>query len=252
MENVAQKTEKAIAGAIKVDEKEVLDHLDGLVRRSVEDTLNQLLNAEADEICRASRYQRSPDRLDTRAGSYSRKLLTKAGEVELNIPRLRTLPFETQIIKRYQTKQSSVEEALIEMYLAGVSVRRVEDITEALWGAKVSSSTVSELNQKIYGKIEEWRMQPIVGEHPYVFVDGVSLKRSWGGEVQSVSVLVAVGVNEDGFREILGVMEGSRENKESWSNFLRYLKERGLEGVKLVVSNKRLLISVILGLKFLI
>jgi len=247
MENVAQKTEKAIAGAIKVDEKEVLDHLDGLVRRSVEDTLNQLLNAEADEICRASRYQRSPDRLDTRAGSYSRKLLTKAGEVELNIPRLRTLPFETQIIKRYQTKQSSVEEALIEMYLAGVSVRRVEDITEALWGAKVSSSTVSELNQKIYGKIEEWRMQPIVGEHPYVFVDGVSLKRSWGGEVQSVSVLVAVGVNEDGFREILGVMEGSRENKESWSNFLRYLKERGLAGVKLVVSDKCLGLYEIVG-----
>jgi len=78
------------------------------------------------------------------------------------------------------------------------------------------------------------------------------LTRSWGGDVQSVSVLVAVGVNKDGFREILGVMEGSRENEESWSNFLRYLKERGLEGVKLVVSNKRLLISVILGLKFLI
>ena len=100
--------------------------------------------------------------------------------MELHVPRLRTLPFETQIIERYKTKQSSVEEALIEMYLAGVSVRRVEDITEALWGAKVSSSTVSELNQKIYGKIEEWRKQPITGEHPYVFVDGVYLKRSWG------------------------------------------------------------------------
>lgn len=119
MKNVAQETEKTIAGAIKVDEKEVMNHLDGLVRRSVEDTINELLNSEADAICNASRYQRSPDRQDTRAGSYKRKLLTKAGEVELNIPRLRTLPFETQIIKRYQTKQSSVEEALIEMYLAG-------------------------------------------------------------------------------------------------------------------------------------
>ena len=107
--------------------------------------------------------------------------------MELRVPRLRTLPFETQIIERYKTKQSSVEEALVERYLAGVSVRRVEDITEALWGAKVSSSTVSELNQKIYGKIEEWRKQPITGEHPYVFVDGVYLKRSWGGEVQNVS-----------------------------------------------------------------
>ena len=238
MENVAQKIEKSIPGAIKIDEKEVFDHLDTLVRQSVEETINSLLDAEADAICNANRYQRSPDRLDTRAGSYKRKLLTKAGEVEVTVPRLRSLPFETQIIKRYQTKQSSVEEALIEMYLAGVSVRRVEDITEALWGAKVSSSTVSELNQKIYGKIEEWRMKPIEDEHPYIFLDGVYLKRSWGGEVQNVSVLVAIGVNSEGYREILGVAEGSREDKESWRNFLRYLKERGLKGVKLVISDK--------------
>ena len=243
MENVAQENEKAISGAIKIDENEIRTHLDGLVRQSVEDTLNALLNAEADAICQASRYQRSPDRQETRAGSYKRKLLTKAGEVELQVPRLRTLPFETQIIERYKTKQSSVEEALIEI----ASVRRVEDITEALWGAKVSSSTVSELNQKIYGKIEDWRKQPITGEHPYVFVDGVYLKRSWGGEVQNVSVLVAVGVNDEGYREILGVAEGSREDKESWSNFLRYLKERGLKGVRLIVSDKCLGLYEIIG-----
>ena len=104
MENVTQENEKAISGAIKIDEKEIRTHLDGLVRQSVEDTLNALLNAEADAICQASRYQRSPDRQDTRAGSYKRKLLTKAGEVELHVPRLRTLPFETQIIERYKTK----------------------------------------------------------------------------------------------------------------------------------------------------
>ena len=247
MENVVQETKKAISDAIKIDEKGIRDHLDGLVRQSVEETLNSLLKAEADAICHAGRYQRTPDRLDTRAGSYRRKLLTKAGEVELKVPRLRSLPFETEIIKRYQTKQSSVEEALIEMYLAGVSVRRVEDITEALWGAKVSPSTVSDLNQKIYGKIEEWRMQPIHGEHPYVFVDGIYLKRSWGGEVQNVAVLVAVGVNEEGYREILGVAEGSREDKESWSNFLRYLKERGLKGVKLIISDKCLGLYEIIG-----
>lgn len=119
MENVAHETEKAISGAIKIDEKEIQDHIDGLVRQSVEDTLNALLNAEADAICNAGRYQRTPDRLDTRAGSYHRKLLTKAGEVDLKVPRLRSLPFETEIIRRYQTKQSSVEEALIEMYLSG-------------------------------------------------------------------------------------------------------------------------------------
>ena len=105
------------------------------------------------------------------------------------------------------------------MYLAGVSVRQVEDITEALWGAKVSPSTVSDLNQKIYGKIEEWRRRPINEEHPYVFVDGVYLKRSWGGEGQNVSVLVAVGVNQDGYREILGVAEGSREARSPGATF---------------------------------
>jgi transposase-like protein len=193
---------------------------------------------KADAICNASRYQHSPEHLDSRAGSYKRKLLTTAGQVELTVPRLRRLPFETQIIQRYKTKQSSVEEALIEMYLAGISVRRVEDITEALWDTKISSSTVSDLNKKIYSKIESWRMQPIQGKYPYIFVDGVYLKRSWAGEVHNISVLVAIGVNSDGYREILGVAEGSREDKESWSNFFRYLKERGLDGVKLVISDK--------------
>ncbi len=91
-------------------------------------------SAEADALCGAQRYERSADRVDTRAGHYERKLLTKAGPVKLDVPRLRKLPFETQIIKRYKRCESSVEEALVEMYLAGVSVRRVEDITEALWG----------------------------------------------------------------------------------------------------------------------
>lgn len=247
MENVAQKSEKSIIGGIKVDEEEIRNHLDSLVRKSVEETINSLLDAEADAICRATKYERTPDRLDTRAGSYTRGLLTSAGEVELQIPRLRTLPFETQIIERYKRRESSVEEALVEMYLAGVSVRRVEDITEALWGAKVSASTVSELNQKIYCKIEEWRMRQLDGEFPYVFVDGIYLKRSWGGEVQNVSVLVAVGINSEGFREIIGVAEGLREDKASWSNFLRYLKARNLKGVKLIVSDKCLGLNEIIG-----
>jgi transposase-like protein len=223
---------------IRLDERQLREHLDRQITASVEETLNKLLDAEADALCGAKRYERSPERQDTRAGHYERKLHTKAGEVSLKVPKLRTLPFETQIIERYKRRESSVEEALMEMYLAGVSVRRVEDITEALWGVKVSPSTVSELNQKIYAQIEEWRNQPIRGRHAYVYLDGLWLKRSWGGTVKNVSVLVAVGVNEDGFREILGVAEGTKEDKASWQNFLRWLKERGLGGVRLVVSDK--------------
>jgi putative transposase len=224
--------------AIQVDEARIHEHLDDVVRQTVQDTLNALLDAEADELCGAKRYERSAARKDTRAGSYSRSLHTKAGEVELKVPKLRNLPFETAIIERYRRRETSVEEALVEMYLAGVSVRRVEDITEALWGTRVSSSTVSELNKKIYAQIHEWRNRPIVGEHPYVYLDGIWLKRCWGGEVRNVAVLVAVGVDQDGFRHVLGVMEGAKEDKESWVAFLRYLKERGLQGVKLIISDK--------------
>ena len=223
---------------IKIDEGKVREHLEEVVRSSVEETLNGLLEAEADELCGAKRYERSVERLDTRAGHYERKLLTKAGEVALKVPRLRSLPLETQIIDRYRRRESSIEEAMMEMYLAGVSVRRVEDITEALWGTRVSPSTVSELNQKIYVHIDAWRNRPIEGEHAYVFLDGIWLKRAWGGEVENVAVLVAIAVDSDGYREILGVCEGTKEDKESWRNFLRHLKERGLRGVRLVISDK--------------
>jgi transposase-like protein len=166
------------------------------------------------------------------------KLGTKAGEVTLTVPKPRTLPFETAIIERYRRRESSVEEALIEMYLAGVSVRRVEDITQALWGTRVSASTVSELNQKIYGKIDEWRTRPLNGDFPYVFLDGIWLKRSWGGKVKNVSALIAIGVSQSGYREILGVSEGAKEDGPSWTAFLRDLKQRGLKGVELFVSDK--------------
>jgi len=223
---------------IKIDEGKVRQHVEEVVRQSVEETLNGLLEAEADELCGAKRYERSAERLDTRAGHYERRLQTKAGEVALKVPRLRNLPFETQIIERYRRRESSIEEAMIEMYLAGVSVRRVEDITEALWGTRVSPSTVSELNQKIYVHIDAWRNRPIEGEHPYVFLDGIWLKRAWGGEMENVAVLVAIAVGHDGYREILGTCEGTKEDKESWRNFLRHLKERGLKGVRLVISDK--------------
>jgi putative transposase len=228
----------AIGSMVQIDEEQVRGHVDEVVRRSVEETLNGLLEAEADQLCGAERYERSPDRVDTRAGSYERKLHTKAGPVTLKVPRLRSLPFETQIIERYRRRESSVEEALMEMYLAGVSVRRVEDITEALWGTRVSPSAVSDLNQQLYERIEAWRNQPITGRFAYVALDGVWLKRSWGGEVKNVAVLVAIGVDQEGYRQVLGVCEGAKEDLESWRNFLRHLKERGLTGVRLVTSDK--------------
>lgn len=245
--NKDQKEEKTMAQKqstinrgtiIQINEEQVKNHLGEIVRGTVQETLNALLDEEASRLCNARRYERTEGRKDTRAGHYTRTLQTKAGEVDIRMPKLRALPFETAIIERYRRRESSVEEALVEMYLAGVSVRRVEDITEALWGSKVSPGTISHLNARIYSTIEDWRKRPIEGEHPYVYLDGILLKRSWGGEVRNVSVLVAIGVSQEGYREILGVAEGAREDKESWTSFLRYLKARGLKGVELFISDK--------------
>lgn len=227
-----------VPGMIKVDQDEVKNHLSEMVKTTVEETLNALLDAEADQLAGAGKYERTEARKDYRAGHYQRKLHTKAGEVNLKMPKLRKVPFETAIIERYQRRESSVEEALVEMYLAGISVRRVEDITEALWGTRVSPSTISNLNQKIYDQIDTWRNRPLEMAYPYVYLDGVWLKRSWGGEVRNISVLVAVGVNEDGYREILGVEEGIKEDGPSWKKFLTRMKERGLRGTKLFISDK--------------
>ena len=225
------------AQIIQLNEGAIRDHLGEMVRSTVEDTLNRLLDAEADQLCNAEKYQRNDARTDTRAGHYQRKLHTKAGEGMLNVPKLRRQTFETAIIERYRRREASVEESLIEMYLAGVSVRRVENITEALWGTKVSPGTISNLNKKVYAKIEEWRNKPINDDFPYVHLDGIVLKRSWGGEVSNVSVLVAIGVNSQGYRKILGVCEGAKEDKAGWSSFLRHLKQRGLTGVRLFVTD---------------
>lgn len=222
---------------IRIDEERIKDHLGQIVRGTVEDTLNALLDAEADRLCNASRYERTAARRDTRAGSYQRQLHTRAGAVTLKVPKLRRQAFETAIIERYRRRETSVEEALIEMYLAGVSVRRVEDITEALWGTRVSPGTMSRLNKKIYGQSAAWRDRPITGLRPYVYLDGVVLKRSWAGEVRNVSLLVAVGVSAEGFREILGIGEGAKEDKKGWSAFLGHLKRRGLTGIELIVSD---------------
>ena len=224
---------------IQLNEGIIKDELKELVRSSVEETLNGLLEKEAEELVNASKYERTAEREGYRAGHYARNLTTTSGEVTLKMPKLKGVAFETAIIERYRRRESSVEEALIEMYLAGVSVRRVEDITEALWGTKVSPATISELNKKAYVHIENWRNRQLThSSYAYVYVDGIYLKRNWGGEYENVAILIAIGVNEDGYREVIGAMEGMKEDKASWTEFFKWLKSRGLSGVKLVIGDK--------------
>jgi len=198
---------------VTLNEEVIKGQIRELVRGSVEETLNELLEAEAEKLTQAARYERNEARQGYRSGHYDRNLTTTSGDVTLHVPRLKGVSFETAIIERYRRRESSVEEALMEMYLAGVSVRRVEDITEALWGSKVSPATISELNKKAYVHIEDWRNRPLQGgKYPYVYVDG--------------------------YREVLGAAEGMKEDKASWVSFFQWLKGRGLEGVKLIVGDK--------------
>ena len=221
---------------VQLNEEVIKGQLKELVRGSVEETLNELLEQEAEKLTQAARYERNEARQGYRSGHYSRNLTTTSGDVTLHVPRLKGVSFETAIIERYRRRESSVEEALIEMYLAGVSVRRVEDITEALWGSKVSPAAISELNKKAYVHIENWRNRPLQGgRNPYVYVDRIYLRRNWGGEYENVAILVAIAVNEDGYREVLGAAEGMKEDKASWVSFFQWLRGRGLDGVKLVV-----------------
>jgi len=128
---------------IQLNEDLIKHDLKDLVRSSVEETLNALLDHEADELVNASKYERTENRNGYRSGHYERNFTTTAGDVKLKVPKLKGIQFETAIIECYKRRECSVEEAMIEMYLAGVSVRRVEDITEALWGTKVSPGTIS-------------------------------------------------------------------------------------------------------------
>ena len=148
---------------VQLNEEVIKGQLKEMVRGSVEETLNELLEQEAEKLTQAARYERNEARQGYRSGHYDRNLTTTSGDVTLHVPRLKGVSFETAIIERYRRRESSVEEALIEMYLAGVSVRRVEDITEALWGSKVSPSTISELNKKAYVHIEDCQQIIVLG-----------------------------------------------------------------------------------------
>ena len=154
------------------------------------------------------------------------------------MPKLKGARFTTAIIERYRRREPSVEEAMIEMYLAGVSTRRIEDVSEILWGSSVSAATVSNLNEKAFASVEEWRNRPLERAYPYVYVDGIYLKRSWGGAYENVAVMVAIGVNDDGYREVIGAAEGFTESSECWRDFLSWLRSRGLRGVRMIVGDK--------------
>ena len=223
---------------LQVDQAMLETTLDRMVRKSVEETLNAMLDAEADEITGAARYERSGERKAYRAGHYERDLTVKAGKMSLKVPKLKGAVFESAVIERYRRREESVEEALIDMYLAGVSTRQVDDVSQLLWGDRMPSQTLSDKLKKVYADIDEWRGRPLEQDYPYLFMDGVWHKRCWGGSVENVRILVAAGVGMDGRREVLSVAEGMKEDSESWREFIKGMLARGLKGVRLVTGDR--------------
>ena len=223
---------------LQVDQAMLETTLDRMVRKSVEETLNAMLDAEADEITGAARYERSGDRKAYRAGHYERDLTVKAGKMSLKVPKLKGAVFESAVIERYRRREESVEEALIDMYLAGVSTRQVDDVSRLLWGDRMPSQTLSDKLKRVYADIDAWRGRPLEQDYPYLFMDGVWHKRCWGGSVENVSILVAIGDGMDGRREVLSVAEGMKEDAESWREFIKGMLARGLKGVRLVTGDR--------------
>ena len=223
---------------VTLNEESLGSDLRDLVRKTVEDTLNGLLEAEADELVGAGRHGRTAEREAYRAGHYDRGPTTSSGEVTIHMPRLEGARLATAAIERYRRRESSVEEAMIEMYLAGVSTRRIEDVSEILRGSSVSAATVSNLNEKAFASAGGRRNRPLERARPYACVDGIYLKRSRGGAHGNVAVMVAIGVNDDGYREVIGAAEGFTESAGRWRELPSRLRSRGLRGVRMVVGDK--------------
>ncbi|MBA2343742.1 MAG: transposase [Rubrobacter sp.] len=184
-------------------------------------------------------YQLTPTRRGERNGHYTRNLVTPAGRIErLEVPRDREGEFVTEVFKRYKRMTGDVEEAVLEMYLSGISVRKIARVTEALSRVKVGKDAVSRITRRLEEEQREWRERSLEEkEYPYLYLDATYLKARWGASVTSMALLACVGVDEEGFREVLAVEVAGSEKGAAYTSLLRGLLDRGLRGVRLVVSD---------------
>jgi putative transposase len=215
------------------------DRKDGGVARLLESVLNQVLQAQVTEQLDAQRYERVEERKGYRNGSYPHQLTTRVGALTLHIPRIRDGRFSTDLFARYQRSEQAFVLALMEMVINGVSTRKVTQITEELCGAEFSKSTVSELCKKLDPIVHAWSHRPLGDKQfPFVLVDAMYLKVREDGRVRSRGLLIATGVNTDGTREVLGHQLGDSESEETWGAFFQELKQRGLQGVDIIISDQ--------------
>ena len=223
--------------AKKLNLKELIGEQEDLLRELVQHIVQQVLEAEMDEAVGAEKGERTAARLGYRSGHYSRSLLTRVGKLELRVPQDRQGRFRTEVFERYQRSEKALVGALAEMYVQGVSTRKVKAITEELCGHEFSASSISRINQGLDEELEKFARRPLEEDYPYLILDARYEKIREDGVIRSQAVLVAIGINWDGRRCVLAVEMANRESQSSWRDFLLQLRQRGLRGVQLVVSD---------------
>lgn len=210
----------------------------GFLRRFVEQTLQQILEAEMTAHLGAAPYERTESRTGQRNGYKPRQMHTRVGTLELRVPQDRAGTFSTQLFARYQRTEKALVLALMEMYLAGVSTRKVTEITETLCGTSFSKSQVSRLTGDLDAELAAWRNRPLTDHrYPYLVVDARYEHVREGGRVMSQGVLIVSGIRDDGKRELLAVDVADTESEATYREVFRSLKGRGLTGVQLVTSD---------------
>lgn len=207
------------------------------LKEIVQEVVQQILEAEMEETLQAAKGERTPQRLGYRAGYYPRILVTRVGKLELRVPQDRQGRFSTRLFERYQRSERALVQALAEMYVKGVSTRKVKAITEELCGHEFSASAISQINQKMDEELEQFASRRLEEEYPYLILDARYEKVRESGVIRTQAVLKAIGINWEGRRSVLAVELANRETKTSWRDFLMRLKERGLRGVELVITD---------------
>jgi transposase-like protein len=204
----------------------------------LEQVLNQVLEAQVTEQLQAAPYERTETRQGYRNGYKARQLTTRVGTLTLQVPQVRDGQFSTELFARYQRSEQALILTLMEMVINGVSTRKVAQITEELCGKEFAKSTVSDLCKGLDPIVQAWNERDLGQQrYPFVLVDALVLKVRERGQVRAMSALLAIGVNAQGYREVLGVQLGDSESEASWTSLFTWLKRRGLQGVDLVVSD---------------
>src|SRR5262245_39613831 len=231
--NMTQKKDNAKT----TDWKEVFGSGQDGLRALVQQIVQEVLEAEMDETVGAQKSERSADRVGYRAGYYTRTFVTRVGKLVLRIPQDRQGRFRTEVFERYQRSEKALVSALAEMYIQGVSTRKVKEITEQLCGHEFSASTISRVTEQLDEELKKFAGRKLEEEYPYVVLDARYEKIRQDGIISSQAVQVAIGINWEVRRCVLGVELANRESESSWKEFLLGLRQRGLRGVVCVISD---------------